>query len=56
MDKKSFGRILLDMKEQDEVHFVDKKTRKIYRPMACQYKYDRIKEKQIVTFFMTEIE
>ena len=55
MDKKSLGEILINMNEQDEIKFLNKKEHKEYKILATQYKYDRLKEKQIVTFFMTEI-
>lgn len=54
MDKKSLGEILINMNEQDEVKFLNKKEHKEYKVLATQYKYDRIKEKQIVTFLIAE--
>lgn len=54
VDKKSLGEILINMNEQDEVKFLNKKEHKEYKVLATQYKYDRIKEKQIVTFLIAE--
>lgn len=54
MDKKSLGEILINMNEQDEVKFLNKKEHKEYKVLATQYKYDRIKEKRIVTFLIAE--
>lgn len=54
MDKKSLGKIIINMNEQDEVKFLNKKEYKEYKILATQYKYDRIKEKQIVTFLIAE--
>lgn len=54
IDKKSLGEILINMNEQDEVKFLNKKEHKKYKVLATQYKYDRIKEKRIVTFLIAE--
>lgn len=54
MDKKSLGEILINMNEQDEVKFLNKKEHKEYKVLATQYKYNRIKEKRIVTFLIAE--
>lgn len=54
IDKKSIGEILIKMNEQDEVKFLNKKENKEYKVLATQYKYDRIKGKQIVTFLIAE--
>lgn len=55
MDKKSLGQIFFNMKEQDEIRFIEKKTGKEYKTHGCQYTYNDITYKHVVTFFIGEI-
>ena len=54
MDKKSIGHALINMREQDEVRFVDIKNNKEYDVYECFYHYDNIKDKQVVKFAIRE--
>lgn len=52
MDKKSIGKVLFNMREQDELRFVDKN--KEFEVHECYYHYDDIADKQVVEFLIRE--
>ena len=54
MDKKSLGQILIKMREQDEVRFVDTENNKEYTVYNCFYHYDNMVDKQVVEFVIKE--
>lgn len=54
MDKKSLGKILMDMREQDEVRFVDVGKNKEFEVHEYYYHYDNIADKQVVEFLIRE--
>ena len=54
MDKKSIGNILIRMREQDEVRFVDRENNKEYDVCECFYHCDNIANKQVVEFAIKE--
>ena len=54
MDKKSLGKILMDMREQDEVRFVDVGKNKEFKVHECFYHYDNVADKQVVEFLIRE--
>lgn len=55
MDKKSLGKILMAMREQDEVRFVDVGKNKEFEVHDCFYHYDNITDKQVVEFLVKEV-
>lgn len=55
MDKKSIGKALIDMREKDELRFIDKEKNKEYCVYECFYRYDNLKGKQVVEFAIREI-
>ena len=54
MDKKSLGKILMDMREQDEVRFIDADKNKEFEIHEYFYHYDNIADKQVVEFLIRE--
>ena len=54
MDKKSLGKILMDMREQDEVRFIDADKNKEFEIHEYFYRYDNIADKQVVEFLIME--
>ena len=54
MDTKSLGQILFNMREQDEVHFVDVENNKEFHVYECFYHSDHEKDKQVVEFLIRE--
>lgn len=54
MDKKSLGKILMDMREQDEVRFVDVDKNKEFEVHEYFYHCDNIVDKQVVEFLIRE--
>lgn len=55
MDKKSIGKVLFNMREQDEVRFVDVDKNKEFEVHECYYDYDNVTDKQVVEFLIREI-
>ena len=54
MDKKSIGKVLFNMREQDELRFVDVDKNKEFEVYECYYHYDNIANKQVVEFLIME--
>lgn len=54
MDKKSLGKVLFNMREQDEVRFVDIENNKEYTVYEVFYHCDNIVNKQVVEFAIRE--
>lgn len=54
MDKKSIGKVLFNMREQDEVRFVDIENNKEYSVYEVFYNYDDMANKQVVEFAIRE--
>lgn len=55
MDKKSFGEILINMRERDEMRFFDKDTGKEYSILGCMYTYKMERDKHTVDFSIREV-
>lgn len=55
MDKKSFGEILINMRERDEMRFFDKDTGKEYSVLGCMYAYKMETDKHTVDFSIREV-
>ena len=54
MDKKSIGKILMDMRERDEVRFIDVERDKEFHVYEVYYHYDNEKDKQVTEFLIRE--
>ena len=54
MDKKSIGKVLFNMREQDELRFVDVDKNKEFEVYEYYYHYDNIADKQVVEFLIRE--
>lgn len=55
MDKNSFGEILINMRERDEMRFFDKDTGKEYSILGCMYTYKLETDKHTVDFTIREV-
>lgn len=55
MDKKSFGKISINMRERDEMRFFDKDTGKEYCLLGCMYTYKMETDKHTVDFSIREV-
>lgn len=55
MDKKSFGEILINMRERDEMRVFDKDTGKEYSILGCMYTYKLETDKHTVDFTIREV-
>lgn len=55
MDKKSLGQILFNMRERDEVRFVDIENNKEFHVYEVFYHSDNEKDKQVLEFIIREI-
>lgn len=54
MDKKSLGQILFNMRERDEVRFVDVENNKEFHVYEYFFHSDNEKDKQVVEFLIRE--
>lgn len=54
MDKKSIGYILMNMRDRDEVRFVDVESNKEFHVYEVFYHSDHEKDKQVVEFLIRE--
>lgn len=54
MDKKSIGKVLFNMREQDELRFVDVDKNKEFEVYECYCHYDNVADKQVVEFLIRE--
>lgn len=54
MDKKSLGYILMNMRDRDEVRFVDVERDKEFHVYEAFYHSDHEKDKQVVEFLIRE--
>lgn len=55
MDKKSFGEILINMRERDEMRFFDKDTGKEYSVLGYMYTYKMETDKHTIDFSIREV-
>ena len=56
MNKKTIGKVLFNMREQDKVRIVDIETNKEFTVYDCCYHYDNLANKQIVEILIKEDE